>query len=315
VPWLLALWAAGVALVLLRDGMAALRLRRRLGRLVPDGDGIVVSAQVASPLVVGLWRPVIVLPVGLGGEERELALLHERAHLRRGDLWLGLVFSAARALFWFLPFAHLAMREGEAAREEACDRLVREMGARPAAYGRLLLRLSTQTPPGGLGMAAIEHRALRRRLLALSEAPSRVSRLALALVGLFGVALLLPWKLTACAVARPVRPGVPAPRFAIETLSVEALGENYSDAFGINDAGQVVGAASDAQGRGRAFLHDAATGRGRAQPASTTKVRSSSSPTTERSARAAWSSHRTIREWGRAACAGYVASPTRSRTA
>ncbi|MGC4044191.1 MAG: M56 family metallopeptidase [Armatimonas sp.] len=255
-PWIMALlylWGAGVLALLGRSGLATLKLRRQLGRLEPDATGVAISEDVTSPLVVGLLRPVVVLPKGLAENERAMALAHERAHITRGDLWLGLVLTLARALFWFHPVVYKMVREAEQAREEACDRAARQSGARPASYGRFLLRVSGERPVEGLGMAAFEHDALKRRLLALNAAPTPASRRALVGVGLAGVTMITPWKLTA---ARPVTV-VPPAALPQQTWKVVPLGDGYSDAFSISDAGQVVGTAGG--GQGKAFRYDSRT--------------------------------------------------------
>jgi len=78
-----------------------------------------------------------------------MALAHEMAHVARGDLWLGLVPSLARRVFFFHPAAWIAEREYAIAREAACDDAVLgHRGADAFAYGRLLLRLAT---PRGCG--------------------------------------------------------------------------------------------------------------------------------------------------------------------
>lgn len=259
IPWvsgLLWLWGAGALVLLARSGLGALRLRRQLGRLEPDAARVAISTNVTSPLVVGLLKPVIVLPVGLAENEQAMALAHERAHITRGDLWLGLILTLGRALFWFHPAVYKAVREAELAREEACDRAARQSGARPASYGRFLLRVSGELPAEALGMAAFEHAALKQRLLALNATPTPASRRALVGVGLAGVTLITPWKLTAAVSPVPVAPS-PMTVLPQQAWNVVPLGAGYSDAFSISDSGQVVGTAGG--GQGQAFRYNSRT--------------------------------------------------------
>ena len=83
-----------------------LRLRR-----VPE----VGSRRIETPLVTGLLRPVVLLPSGcldaLTDRQRQMALCHELAHLKRADLWLGCVPALAERVFFFHPLVHLASRE------------------------------------------------------------------------------------------------------------------------------------------------------------------------------------------------------------
>ena len=73
------------------------------------------SDETEAPMVTGLVRPVVILPArlwpSLTALQQEMAICHELMHLRRGDLWLGLVPSLAERLFFFHPLAHLAARE------------------------------------------------------------------------------------------------------------------------------------------------------------------------------------------------------------
>ena len=59
----------------------------------------------------------------LSPEDLRLALAHEMAHVKRGDLRLALLPAAMQVLFFFHPLVWLASAEWAAAREEACDAL------------------------------------------------------------------------------------------------------------------------------------------------------------------------------------------------
>jgi beta-lactamase regulating signal transducer with metallopeptidase domain len=223
-PWLrtlLVLWLAGVLLQLARMArqawhatrarrdarpapaawQAACRLQaRRLGlRRTPR---LAFSPAVGSPQVLGAWRPLVLFPADarLSDEETAMALAHELAHLRRGDLWLGWVPALAQRLFFFHPLVAWAMREYALSREAACDaQALACTGGEAQAYGRLLLRLGVAAPlPSGLAGASPTFHNLKRRLTMLQhiEAPSRRSRGWLLLVAI-GAAGVLPYRVTA----------------------------------------------------------------------------------------------------------------------
>src|SRR5258708_40275555 len=106
-------------------------------------------------MVVNPLRPTILLPLGLASslttEEVRMALTHELAHIRRGDLWLALVPAVSQALFFFFPLAWFACREWATARESACDaEAVILTGAPDAAYCRLLLKIVGEDAAGGM---------------------------------------------------------------------------------------------------------------------------------------------------------------------
>lgn len=78
-------WAAGVLMLVAYNLIAVARLRRRLQWAEQIEPGCFVSTRIHTPFVLGLFRPCIYLPVGLTKDERELILLHERAHISRFD--------------------------------------------------------------------------------------------------------------------------------------------------------------------------------------------------------------------------------------
>lgn len=162
-----------------------------------------VSDAIISPQVAGLWRPTVLLPAGhaLSADEAAMAIAHELAHLRRGDLWLAWVPAIAQCLFCFHPLVHWAMREYALNRESACDAQVLKQGhAAPQDYGRLLLRLGVAQPMhAGLAGASPSFHNLKRRLTMLQQTvnqPSSRTRgwLLVALIALVGV---LPYRVTA----------------------------------------------------------------------------------------------------------------------
>jgi hypothetical protein len=146
-------WGAGAAAALLRLVLGFLRLAR-LGRtLVPLNHPtaaraarraadllhlrhtpMIWSAPAApAPMVIGLWRPRIVLPTGLvadlSDEQWHAVVLHEAAHIARGDLGVGLLQRLAAALFWWCPLLHVLNRRLGELREELCDNhVIREQG-------------------------------------------------------------------------------------------------------------------------------------------------------------------------------------------
>jgi Tol biopolymer transport system component len=184
----------------------------QLGVLVGLSRPPVLREAVAarSPLVVGLLRPAVVVPAGAAAQlspgELRMALAHELAHVRRGDLWLALVPGLAQILFFFHPLVWLACREWTTAREAACDAAaLQATDAPPDSYGRLLLKLvaankGVDVAPA-LGTTAGFY-TLHGRLKMLQQFTPRPRRWVRA--GMIGVIALggisvLPWRLTARA--------------------------------------------------------------------------------------------------------------------
>jgi beta-lactamase regulating signal transducer with metallopeptidase domain/uncharacterized GH25 family protein len=87
-----------------------------------------VSADVLSPVVLGLWSPRVVVPEALpergSPEQFRHVLVHELAHISRRDPWINLMQCVAFALFWVNPLITLLNRRLNQAREEVCDNYV-----------------------------------------------------------------------------------------------------------------------------------------------------------------------------------------------
>jgi hypothetical protein len=163
---------------------------------------LALSDELAVPQVMGLLRPVVLLPAGLSAADLDLALGHEFAHLVRRDLWLGLVPALSERLFFFHPLARLAAREYALAREAACDaRVLGALEAQPERYGRLLIRFGAiprRAAFAATGASPTFH-LLKRRLLMLQN-PTPAGRRGLpwlVLAGAIGVVALAPFRLTA----------------------------------------------------------------------------------------------------------------------
>jgi bla regulator protein blaR1 len=175
-----------------------------------------MSDAIMSPQVTGWWRPLVLLPAQqtLSSEELSMALAHELAHLRRGDLWLGWVPAIAQRLFFFHPLVTWAMREYAVYREAACDaQVVQRQHAAPQSYGHLLLRLGVAHPPhAGLAGASSTFQNLKRRLVLLQQGvndatPRTHGWLLVAVIAVVGI---LPYRVTATNVAQAVMPDIPA---------------------------------------------------------------------------------------------------------
>lgn len=180
----------------------AARLSTKVGlRVTPD---VRLSPHIATPQVLGLRRPVVLLPSHVEcrytSDERAMVLCHELMHVRRRDLLFGLVPALAERLFFFLPFARLASREYLLAREAACDAAVLQtLGVSAGDYGSLLVRLGVVPAPGLQAAGASPTlRSFMRRLEMLQHVvpPSHVG-LRRGAVALAMLAALIPFRLDA----------------------------------------------------------------------------------------------------------------------
>jgi TonB family protein len=233
--WLLWLWAAGVAVAAGQLAVACGAMWRARRRSRPFADGELVSALCRSlavgrhvdvletghcsmPMTFGLLRPTVFLPADAAGwpeERRRLVLLHELAHVRRGDAATHWLARAAVSLYWWNPLAWAAWRAFLRERERAADDLVLAAGARASAYASQLLEIARTLQSGpAAGWAAVamaRPSQLEGHLLAILDpgvrrgAPRKLAGLAAAALA---VALVAP--LAAVHAQTPTDPAVPA---------------------------------------------------------------------------------------------------------
>jgi beta-lactamase regulating signal transducer with metallopeptidase domain len=96
------------------------------------------------PMTWGISSPVLLLPCGFPDwpEERQRAvLLHELAHIERGDWLVPLLAGLACALYWVHPLVWLAAGRLRLESERACDDRVLSMGVKATDYARQLLEV------------------------------------------------------------------------------------------------------------------------------------------------------------------------------
>jgi hypothetical protein len=199
----------------LTGDLAAMLALRRVPR-------VLMSADVDTPLVSGLVRPVVLLPIrftDLARRQQRLAVCHELLHIARGDLWLGWVPALAERVFFFHPLVHLAAREYVFWRESACDAAVLEtLHAGPREYGRLLLDLGVSAPRRSLAAAGASwsFSNLKRRIHMLGHfsraSRSRASRFAAVMAVLLALGAWVPLRLVARPSVAPDTQGLTAQR-------------------------------------------------------------------------------------------------------
>lgn len=120
------------------------RLARRLE--LPREITFKNSARVTSTCLIGHFKPVILLPIGLltslSAEEVEALILHELAHVKRNDYLVNEVQCFVRLLYFFNPAVLWISSRIDVERENACDDIaVRHCGS-PALYANSLANIS-----------------------------------------------------------------------------------------------------------------------------------------------------------------------------
>jgi len=122
------------------------RQARALGlRFTP---AVACCGRVAVPVVVGLLRPMILLPLsitsGLSAGQVEAILAHELAHIRRLDPLVNLLQRLVETFLFFHPAVWYVSRRVRLEREHCCDDLAVSAGAERYAYAASLLHVAQQ---------------------------------------------------------------------------------------------------------------------------------------------------------------------------
>jgi beta-lactamase regulating signal transducer with metallopeptidase domain len=115
------------------------------------------SSLVDTPLTLGFWKPVILLPVAavnqLSIQQAEAILLHELNHIRRNDYLVNLLIACADIILFFNPFVRLFTAAIRKERENSCDDLVLQFRYDARSYAEALLLLEQQRLAGSPALA------------------------------------------------------------------------------------------------------------------------------------------------------------------
>ncbi len=146
---LLAVWACGFATIaLIRfQGWRRIRAAVRSSTLldIPAPVEVRSSPGLLEPGVVGLFRPILLLPAGIvervTPRQFEALLAHELCHIRRRDNLSASIHMIVEAVFWFYPLVWWIGARLVEERERACDEAVLSLGNEPHVYAEGILTI------------------------------------------------------------------------------------------------------------------------------------------------------------------------------
>ena len=239
------LWLAGALLLLVRFGRARLSLYLFARRAQPLNSPIVtavfedvcrlmrcppksvrlVCGDTATPLTWGWPFATIALPPAADEwQESRLrsALLHEMAHVRRGDWLWQQAAELICVIYWFNPLIWIMLHRLRSESETCCDNYVLAGGMLPSEYAGDLLAIArtmkAETVPAALGMTRSSE--ISRRIRAIvgntdRRLPHPVASVLLACTVLFLLAptagiTLQPLSMNAAARKLPFADDTPA---------------------------------------------------------------------------------------------------------
>ncbi len=162
------------------------------------------SIHVDVPMTYGVWKPVILIPVGLFFQlsplQLEAIIAHELAHIKRYDFLVNLVQSILEVVFFFHPIFWWVNKTAKEQRENACDDLAISMGASPKdlAYGlaNVLNHAKNPTPEMVMAAAKTKNPTLERikRIMGVktsSSQPTTITSMTMMITLLLGATLMV----------------------------------------------------------------------------------------------------------------------------
>ncbi|NEZ03131.1 TonB family protein [Wenzhouxiangella sp. XN201] len=186
-PVIVGLWLCGVVLMSVRLGAGwwhVSQLRRNADFRIPASIqsqleqlafelnlarqvGLAFSNRIAGPMLIGVLRPLILLPVGLvnrlSSRELEMVLAHELAHLQRADHLVNFFQNIVETLLFYHPVVRWVSSVIRAERELASDDQAARLTGDRICYVETLLKLEKargNRPQLAIGMA--DHQLVTR---------------------------------------------------------------------------------------------------------------------------------------------------------
>ena len=202
---------------------------------------LLASPLAQSPMLVGFFRPTILLPSEhLPDGDARFILAHELTHFRRKDLWKKLLFLMVRCAHWFNPIVYLLNRDFSRWLETSCDEQVVSSLDRDQRkeYGRLLIDCAPASRYAGpklyVSLASCRYKLKRRISIMLNS--DKKSR---SLLGLVLAVALVVGCLATTALAASVDNDNGTDDFALSALSFRVEQNDIIKAYKCEDTGMV----------------------------------------------------------------------------
>ena len=238
----LSLWACGfaaIAVCWLVRWKRVLVIRRAATPMDTPGSAkyavpVMSSPNLDEPGVFGVFRPVLLLPEGIGERlnpaQLDAILAHELCHVCRRDNLTSAIHMAVQAVFWFHPLVWWLGARLLDERERACDEEVLRLGNQPRIYAEGILnvcKLYVESPlacVSGVTGANLKRRIeqIMTRRVAGGLSPARKLLLAgaalLALVGPVIIGMLGGPHLGAQPLGTPIVATPSGPKFEVASI-------------------------------------------------------------------------------------------------
>ncbi|MHC4153692.1 MAG: M56 family metallopeptidase [Planctomycetota bacterium] len=217
--------AQGRLTELLNECRGQLRIRRAVE--------LRITQQAISPAAYGLLRPKILLSASaisrLPRDRLRTILIHELAHIKRGDLWMNVTQSVLQVIYFYNPLVWSANAVVRQVREQAVDEMVLVcLGNEPRDYSSTLVdiaELALPHPSLGLQLIGVveSRKALAQRVKHIMTRPiPRTARVGI--IGLAAVAVIAAVLLPMARAKGPVPRATPAATKRTEPVDQQITG-------------------------------------------------------------------------------------------
>jgi len=201
---------------------------------------LMISGSILEPGIFGFFRPVLLLPAGIGDRltdaQLEAIVRHELCHVRRRDNLAAALHMLIEALFWFHPLIWWIGARLVDERERACDEDVLRLGSEPQAYAEGILKVCEFYLESPLVcVAGVTGSNLKKRIEAImihriagKLSPGKKLLLVVAAFSVVAIpiaaGMLHPAVSHAQTQAAPARVEAPPPKPGFESASITAKG-------------------------------------------------------------------------------------------
>jgi TonB family protein len=149
--------------VLKSEDLSESSLSEKLIKSIPTKLAIKQSNHIFSPILMGLFKPTLVIPENFTElysiEQQELIIAHEVCHYSHHHMWANQVALLLLALFWFHPLAWRSYAAFRQDQEHSCDQtvLARKRLKSRIQYCKALVLAAETSPPNAFTLMSFKH--------------------------------------------------------------------------------------------------------------------------------------------------------------
>ncbi|MBD9009750.1 MAG: hypothetical protein EGR16_05400 [Clostridiales bacterium] len=151
------------------------------------------SKFITSPIIVGLFRPVLYLPDN-SDEKLKYVFMHEKIHQKRRDLIVKWMAVIASIIHWFNPFSYIILRQIDTECELSCDFEATKnlSSAERKEYMQVILAFAESNTAGNplIAKFSSDKRLLKKRFSLIKTPPRTCSAMSV-MSGLLALIILL----------------------------------------------------------------------------------------------------------------------------